>query len=139
MFIGNKKCRIYAACGVSQTPTGNENKEEGTNEKILFVVQKTYYRSNLYRTDPGYHYRTVSGKPFRTGSYRHKSHRKHLHECPEHDDLSTGLLFHYHGYLQYRKCPHNRQDHSRCHDLFPVHHSPCQPGRTDHPAADPSR
>lgn len=20
MFIGNKKCRIYAACGVSQTP-----------------------------------------------------------------------------------------------------------------------
>ena len=30
--------RIYAACGVSQTPTGNENKEEGTNEKILFVV-----------------------------------------------------------------------------------------------------
>ena len=21
MFIGNKKCRIYAACGVSQTPT----------------------------------------------------------------------------------------------------------------------
>jgi len=38
LFIGNKKCRIYAACGVSQTPTGNENKEEGTNEKILFVV-----------------------------------------------------------------------------------------------------
>ena len=30
--------RIYAACGVSQTPKGNENKEEGTNEKILFVV-----------------------------------------------------------------------------------------------------
>ena len=22
MFIGNKKCRIYAACGVSQTPKG---------------------------------------------------------------------------------------------------------------------
>ena len=21
MFIGNKKCRIYAACGVSQTPS----------------------------------------------------------------------------------------------------------------------
>ena len=28
-----------------------------------------------------------------------KPYRKHLHECPEHDDLSTGLLFHYHGYL----------------------------------------
>ena len=39
---------------------------------------------------------------FRTGSYRHKPYRKHLHECPEHDDLSTGLLFHYHGYLQHR-------------------------------------
>lgn len=37
-IFSNKKCRIYAACGVSQTPTGNENKEEGTNEKILFVV-----------------------------------------------------------------------------------------------------
>ena len=24
-------------------------------------------------------------------------------------------------------------DHSRRHDLFPVHHSTCQPGRTDHP------
>ena len=23
MFIGNKKCRIYAACGVSQTPNSN--------------------------------------------------------------------------------------------------------------------
>ena len=50
----------------------------------------------------GYHYRSVSGKPFRTGSYCHKSYRKHLHECSEHDDLSTGLLFHYHGYLQHR-------------------------------------
>ena len=28
-----------------------------------------------------------------------KPYRKHLHECSEHDDLSTGLLFHYHGYL----------------------------------------
>ena len=25
MFIGNKKCRIYAAFGVSQTPSFNEN------------------------------------------------------------------------------------------------------------------
>ena len=38
LILVTKKCRIYAACGVSQTPTGNENKEEGTNEKILFVV-----------------------------------------------------------------------------------------------------
>ena len=28
MFIGNKKCRIYAACGVSQTPIDYTNKEE---------------------------------------------------------------------------------------------------------------
>ncbi|MEI3496439.1 MAG: hypothetical protein V8R17_11270 [Blautia obeum] len=26
MFIGNKKCRIYAACGVSQTPSYNLRK-----------------------------------------------------------------------------------------------------------------
>jgi len=24
LFIGNKKCRIYAACGVSQTPNMDE-------------------------------------------------------------------------------------------------------------------
>ena len=28
MFIGNKKCRIYAACGVSQTPKDMEEYEE---------------------------------------------------------------------------------------------------------------
>ena len=28
MFIGNKKCRIYAACGVSQTPKHMKCKEE---------------------------------------------------------------------------------------------------------------
>ena len=28
MFIGNKKCRIYAACGVSQTPNSIENPED---------------------------------------------------------------------------------------------------------------
>ena len=26
MFIGNKKCRIYAACGVSQTPIEEQKK-----------------------------------------------------------------------------------------------------------------
>ena len=34
MFLGNKKCRIYAACGVSQTPI-NKNKYE--------EMVKTYY------------------------------------------------------------------------------------------------
>jgi len=43
LFIGNKKCRIYAACGVSQTPkidknvVGNEEesrKQHGTRGKI---------------------------------------------------------------------------------------------------------
>ena len=28
MFIGNKKCRIYAACGVSQTPIDIHTSEE---------------------------------------------------------------------------------------------------------------
>jgi hypothetical protein len=29
LFIGNKKCRIYAACGVSQTPRNRKlNREE---------------------------------------------------------------------------------------------------------------
>ena len=28
MFIGNKKCRIYAACGVSQTPIVQKKREE---------------------------------------------------------------------------------------------------------------
>ena len=71
-------------------------------KKFYSWYKKQYYRSNLYRSDPWYHYRTVSGKPFRTGTCHHKPYRKHLHECPEHDDLSTGLLFHYHGYLQHR-------------------------------------
>jgi len=35
--------------------------KEGTNEKFLFVVQKAYYHRNLYRPDPRYSYRTVSG------------------------------------------------------------------------------
>ena len=30
MFIGNKKCRIYAACGVSQTPIIYEINEVGS-------------------------------------------------------------------------------------------------------------
>ena len=29
LFLGNKKCRIYAACGVSQTPRGTRF-ERGT-------------------------------------------------------------------------------------------------------------
>jgi len=28
LFIGNKKCRIYAACGVSQTPNDDSKWEE---------------------------------------------------------------------------------------------------------------
>ncbi len=41
-------------------------------------------------------------KPLRACTDCDQSDRKHLHECSEHDDLSTGLLFHYHGYLQHR-------------------------------------
>ena len=45
---------------------------------------------------------------YQLGMYKDQSDRKHLHECPEHDDLSTGILFNHHGYLQYRKCPYHR-------------------------------
>ena len=34
MFIGNKKCRIYAACGVSQTPRNIEKMRGKFNELI---------------------------------------------------------------------------------------------------------
>ena len=34
MFIGNKKCRIYAACGVSQTPKSNKRYEERNIKRI---------------------------------------------------------------------------------------------------------
>lgn len=32
LFLGNKKCRIYAACGVSQTPNINELFRGETND-----------------------------------------------------------------------------------------------------------
>ena len=34
MFIGNKKCRIYAACGVSQTPSIMELCEEELHKEL---------------------------------------------------------------------------------------------------------
>ena len=37
MFIGNKKCRIYAACGVSQTPSTNKNSEDKINKPIMML------------------------------------------------------------------------------------------------------
>ena len=38
MFIGNKKCRIYAACGVSQTPKLSNLSEERNMRKIFAVL-----------------------------------------------------------------------------------------------------
>jgi len=42
LFIGNKKCRIYAACGVSQTPIKSilreENRILGKNKMILLLI-----------------------------------------------------------------------------------------------------
>ena len=40
MFIGDKKCRIYAACGVSQTPKMSYNSEEPDSAEILKVSWK---------------------------------------------------------------------------------------------------
>ena len=62
-----------------------------------------------------------------------------LHERPEHDDLSHGLLFHCHWNLFHRKRTYYRQDHCSIHDLFSLHNGTCQPVRTDHPETDPSR
>ena len=33
--MGNKKCRIYAACGVSQTPIGRLAREEHVYRRIM--------------------------------------------------------------------------------------------------------
>ena len=40
MFIGNKKCRIYAACGVSQTPKYPLTR----NEKTIMSWMDDHYR-----------------------------------------------------------------------------------------------
>ena len=67
----------------------------------------------------------------------HSYHKRDIFPDPEDENLK-----HFLSDTEYRvqiEHVHNRQDHSRCHDLFPVHHSTCQPGRTDHPATDPSR
>ena len=46
LFIGNKKCRIYAACGVSQTPNKSykyeevfmeKNENEELNKKLTWI------------------------------------------------------------------------------------------------------
>ena len=37
MFIGNKKCRIYAACGVSQTPNWNYESEEAVLKELSYA------------------------------------------------------------------------------------------------------
>ena len=40
MFLGNKKCRIYAACGVSQTPNYENNKKGESYCKTNNVIKK---------------------------------------------------------------------------------------------------
>ena len=67
-----------------------------------------------------------------------QSDRKYLHERPEHDDLSHGLLFHCHWDLFHRNA-RTTADHCSIHDLFSLHNGTCQPVRTDHPETDPSR
>ena len=36
--MGNKKCRIYAACGVSQTPKIRNEREDKTIEEIINLM-----------------------------------------------------------------------------------------------------
>ena len=48
MFIGNKKCRIYAACGVSQTPNKSEFYEvlRYINQCLIKWVRRSYKKKN---------------------------------------------------------------------------------------------
>ena len=39
MFIGNKKCRIYAACGVSQTPNFYMYSEDDENAQNVGIYK----------------------------------------------------------------------------------------------------
>ena len=48
MFIGNKKCRIYAACGVSQTPSKQKEYEERTKAKKKAEIEA---RKQAIRTE----------------------------------------------------------------------------------------
>ena len=42
MFIGNKKCRIYAACGVSQTPNVSNMYEDADLIQNLDEILEKY-------------------------------------------------------------------------------------------------
>ena len=48
MFIGNKKCRIYAACGVSQTPRRLYISEVKTMAAIFMIayIAAAYWATN---------------------------------------------------------------------------------------------
>ena len=49
-----------------------------------------------------------SGRPLYTDFNSDRRDRRHLHECPEYDDFSDGILFDRHGNLQHRKCKNDR-------------------------------
>ena len=69
MFIGNKKCRIYAACGVSQTP----------NIKLYREVK--IMREGIH---PNYYQATVTcncGNTFVTGSTKEDIHVEICSKC----------------------------------------------------------
>jgi len=59
--LGNKKCRIYAACGVSQTPrkyTFERNCINGVAPYLLFTFQAVYL--SLFFDAPEAFYRLLS-------------------------------------------------------------------------------
>ena len=49
MFIGNKKCRIYAACGVSQTPIYEITREVA--KAMLSAYRNEVYRSKKWQPE----------------------------------------------------------------------------------------
>ena len=51
MFIGNKKCRIYAACGVSQTPKKLFHKEEAFQRETFQKRMEEFGFKNMARME----------------------------------------------------------------------------------------
>ena len=47
MFIGNKKCRIYAACGVSQTPKKYLKREDAVAVSLTLPLREAPYETTI--------------------------------------------------------------------------------------------
>ena len=60
MFIGNKKCRIYAACGVSQTPKNITEREEEIRQQFVKHID-TLFRGNRVQKENEFQNDIIAG------------------------------------------------------------------------------